>query len=372
MCDPSHRTSTSAVACKMGAVDDLVERPVTFDYGYNVSCPECPGITTLTAVEYHSERNWAHVPCAHCGGDIHFGPAVMALREADDLVLDDQQACRVAWYHTSTDPGWPSDTYLMPQSAIDLLASRMTPGEVGRVRDTYETQALHLGTYEAAIESMLRRMRDQDDGGAQFYLCRVALRRDGLTIEQGWRDENSVEASQITQSALGEADAIRYLNVRESPGSISLAARPGAVASVQVVSLPAAKATAASSLLSEVANLRAQIERIEDARPADLDWLERHRRDWASQRGAPFVRSPTPEQYALLGRIRELIADEYLSGISPPVRAAFAGALEAWHSAQHAVIDDAPYTSRFASMARSLTHPDEVFQALNDQAVREL
>jgi hypothetical protein len=36
------------------------------------------------------------------------------------------------------------------------------------------------------------------------------------------------------------------------------------------------------------------------------------------------------------------------------------------------VIDDAPYTSRFASMARSLTHPDEVFQALNDQAVREL
>jgi hypothetical protein len=86
-------------------VHDLVERPVTFEYGYNMSCPACPGITTLTSAEYYSEPNQAHVPCAHCGGDIHFGRAVMALRDANDPVLDDQWACRVAWYHTSTNPG---------------------------------------------------------------------------------------------------------------------------------------------------------------------------------------------------------------------------------------------------------------------------
>jgi hypothetical protein len=40
----------------------------------------------------------------------------------------------------------------------------MPPGGVRRVRHTYENQALHLGTYETAIESMLRRMRDQDEG----------------------------------------------------------------------------------------------------------------------------------------------------------------------------------------------------------------
>src|SRR5258706_13685071 len=221
----------------MGAVHDLVERPVTFDYVYNMSCPDCPGVTTLTAAEYCSEPNEAHMQCVHCGADIHFGRAVMALRDASDPVLDDQWACRVAWYHTSTDPGWPSSTRPMPSSAMNLLTRVMRPEHVRRARDTYETQALHLGTYETAIESMLRRMRDQDDGGAQFYLCRVALRR-GLIIERGWRDENSAEVSQITQSALGKAGAIRYLNVHESPGSISLAGRRRTIGSGQSGSLP--------------------------------------------------------------------------------------------------------------------------------------
>ena len=45
---------------------DLVERPVTFDYGYNMSCARCSGITALTSTEYHQELNCARVPCAHC------------------------------------------------------------------------------------------------------------------------------------------------------------------------------------------------------------------------------------------------------------------------------------------------------------------
>ncbi len=41
------------------------------------------------------------------------------------------------------------------------------------------------GTTGPTIESMLRRMRDEDDCGAQFYLFRVALRQDGLIIGGG-------------------------------------------------------------------------------------------------------------------------------------------------------------------------------------------
>jgi len=41
----------------MGAVHDLEERPITFDYAYKMSCPDCPGITTLTSAEYYSEPN---------------------------------------------------------------------------------------------------------------------------------------------------------------------------------------------------------------------------------------------------------------------------------------------------------------------------
>jgi hypothetical protein len=353
---------------------DLVERPVTFEYGYNMSCPGCPGITTLTSAEYYSERNGAHVQCAHCGGGIHFGPAVMALRDANDPVLDDQWASGVAWYHTSTDPGWPSSAHLMPPSAVDLLTRVMPSDDVRRARHAYENKALHLGTYETAIEAMLRRMRDEDDGGAQFYLYRVAMRRRGLIIEQGCRDENSADASQITQSALGEAGAIRYLNVRESPGSISLAVRREAIGSVQRVSLPVrvVEVTAASSLVREVAQIRAQVDRIEATRSADLDPLERLRQRADSRRGVPFARSPTPVQSALLDRICQLIADEYLPGVSCPVRADFAAALHAWRSAQEAPVDDVAYISRFVSMARTLTHPEEILRALNEQAVRGL
>ena len=47
-------------AYRMGAVHDLEERPITFDYEYKMSCPDCPGITTLTSAEYYSEPNGAH------------------------------------------------------------------------------------------------------------------------------------------------------------------------------------------------------------------------------------------------------------------------------------------------------------------------
>ena len=307
----------------------LVERPVTFDYGYNIRCAECPGITPLNAAEYFSEPNGAHVNCANCGYDIHFGPAVMTLRDADDPVLDDQQAGRVAWYHTSTVPDWPRPARPMPTSAVHFLTSVMRPEDVHRARHTYETQALHLGTYESAIESMLRRMRDQDDGGAQFYLYRVALRC-GLIIEPGWRDENLAEAAQITQSALEKVEAVRYLNVYESPGSLSLAVRLRAIHSVQRVSLPVrlVELSSESPLLSEVAKLRAQIEEIESTRSMVLDPLEQRQQRAASRQGVPFVRSPTPAQHALFDQIGQLIADEYLVGVSPPVRAAFADALE--------------------------------------------
>ena len=352
---------------------DFTERPVSFDYRYNMSCPACRGVTALTSAEYYNEPNQAHVPCTHCAGEIHFGPAVMTLRDAADPVVDDEWACRVAWYHTSTDPGWPSAAHPMPPSAMDLLEGAMSPEDARRARHTYEDQALHLGTYESAIESMLRRMRDQDDGGKQFYLYRALLRRHGLTIEQGWRDENLAEASQITQSALGAADVIRYLNVRESPGSISLAVRRKVLGFVQRVSLPVRimEVTTASSLLRKIAQIRAQIEEIKATRSPDLDTVERLQQRMASRRGLPFARSPTPEQSALADRICQLIADQYLPVVSLPVRAACVAALHAWCSAQEVPVDDAAYISRFASTARTLTHPDEVLRALSAQTMRE-
>jgi hypothetical protein len=36
-------------------VRDLIERPVNFRYGYNMTCEHCGGITALTADTYHRE-----------------------------------------------------------------------------------------------------------------------------------------------------------------------------------------------------------------------------------------------------------------------------------------------------------------------------
>lgn len=222
----------------MSDVRDIIERPVGFRYGYNMKCEHCGGVTPLSASTYYREQcHSARIKCAQCPRDIHYGPDAMALRDAGDPVLDDQVTLGTAWYHTSTDPCWPTRGRTMTPAEIAFLRQRTLDDVAERVRERHENQALHLGTYEAAIESMLRKMRYQDMAGERFWLYRVALRRD-VTIEPCYRNETHEEISQITQAEIGGSGAIRYLNTRESPGSISLAVHPRSLAAVQGIALP--------------------------------------------------------------------------------------------------------------------------------------
>ncbi|MGX5654360.1 hypothetical protein ACWKWC_06255 [Geodermatophilus nigrescens] len=353
-------------------MEGLLERTVSFAYDYKVMCRSCTGTSPLASSDYYQEINEAHIDCAHCGGDIHFGPAVFTLRDAEDPALDDRWLGSAAWYHTSTDGEWPNGTRTMPTEPDSPIARLLSPAGLQRARERYETQALHLGTYEAAIESMLRRMRNQADGGSQFYLYRVRL-RDGLNVEAGWRDENHAEAAQITHRALGDVDAIRYLNVHESPGSISLAVRRGAIEATQRVALPlTAPGQSALAVRADVASLRARVEHMEIHRPATLDQVDQLRAETARRRGTAFTRSPSPEQYALLEKIDEVLEDACLPDASRPVKSAFTGALKAWRRAQHPDVDDAAYVQRFAALAATLQDPDATFRALSSQPIQEL
>ncbi len=353
-------------------MDGLLERTVSFAYDYKVACRSCTGTSPLASSDYYQEVNEAHIDCAHCGGDVHFGPAVFALRDAEDPALDDQWLGRAAWYHTSTDGDWPNGTRTVPTETDNPIARLLSPDGLERARERYENQALHLGTYEAAIESMLRRMRNQADGGSQFYLYRVRL-REGLAVEAGWRDENHAEAAQITQRELGDVEAIRYLNVHESPGSISLAVRRGAIDATQRVALPlAAPGQTIRDLLAEVALLRAQIDQMEAHRPATLDLVDQLGVEAAARRGTAFVRSPSPEQYALLEGIDALLEDRFLPDASRPVRSAFTRALQAWRHAQYPDVDDAAYIQRFAALAATVHDPGAILRALASQPIQEL
>jgi hypothetical protein len=356
----------------MSEMDGLLERTVSFAYDYTVTCLSCTGTSPLASSDYYEEINEAHIDCAHCGADVHFGPAVFALRDAEDPALDDQWLGGAAWYHTSTDGDWPDGTRTMPTETDNPIARLLSPAGLQRAHERYETQALHLGTYEAAIESMLRRMRNQADGGSQFYLYRVRL-RDGLTVEAGWRDENHAEAAHITQPELGDVDAIRYLNVHESPGSISLAVGRGAIDATQRVALPlAAPGESARAVLAEVASLRARVNQVGIDGPATLDLVDQIRADVGRRRGTAFVRSPSPGQFALLERIDEVLEDAFLPDASRPIKTDFTRALKAWRRAQQPDVDDAAYVQHFAALAATLDRPDATLRALTSQPIQEL
>lgn len=358
----------------MSTMRDLIERPVSFRYGYNMQCEHCGRLTPLSASTYYREQSHsARVKCLHCPGDIHYGPYALALRDAGDPALDDQVARDAAWYHTSTFPRWPPSGRPMTSAEVAFL-SQVTPGRVAeQVRERHETQALHLGTYEAAIESMLRKMRDQDMAGEQFWLYRVAL-SPKVIIEDGYRNENMEEIAQITQAEFGDSDAIRYLNTWESPGSISLAVHPRSLAAVQGIPLPveALEAGASPSLMRKIARIRGRISQIEAARQDEPDKLEKLRQRRADRLGLPLEREPTPEQARLLQEICKLITCEYLPGVSLTVRERFSDAMFAWARAQDPEPGDVPLMERYSAMAAVMTRPADIHRALDAEAPRHL
>lgn len=64
---------------------DLIGRPVSFRYWYNMRCEHCGRLTPLSASTYYREQcRSACIKCLHCPGDIHYGPYALALRDARD------------------------------------------------------------------------------------------------------------------------------------------------------------------------------------------------------------------------------------------------------------------------------------------------
>ena len=220
-------------------VAELLERHDGFAYHYRMMC-DCGRSSVLTAADYFAEVNQAHMQCEHCGQTIHFGRAVIALRDEQDPALDNQSVSQFTWYHTSTSEDWPSATHADRVAAqFQGLAERLGDRLQGFI-ERESTKALHVGTYEAAVENMLRRMHDQADARSQFYLHRVTLDVDPSRINQGYRNENEQAAAQFGVADLdaAEVDAVRYLNVHEAAGTLSLAVHPRVVRTAQTVALP--------------------------------------------------------------------------------------------------------------------------------------
>lgn len=218
------------------------ERPIDFDRLRYMRCTTC-------AHEWEVDAEWldrfdaGDEPCPKCGTDCMSEDRPDFWVRAQDPAHDDGTVRARYWYHSSTHAVWPDRDFDPAAQLSDECKRRMEsqtgPGAVNRWTARQKSKALHVGTYEAAIENMLRRMGNQSDAASQFYLHRIQLRSD-CAIEPGvHREPTDWMGDAHLEGKCGPGvNVLRYVNVHEDPSNVSLAIEISAVWRVQSIAIP--------------------------------------------------------------------------------------------------------------------------------------
>lgn len=226
-----------------------VERPI--DFSYDACWFECPECSDRVVMTFEDRANGGSRTCAS-GHDVSAQEEYPALTDVSDTATDPAEIEHLVWYHTSTRADWPP-TDLSP-----------------------EASATHLGTFESAIENMFRRMRNQSDADSQFYLHRVRVACPPAEVSP-LGQELSDFMGNVWLRNLYEAGfpVVRYVNVHEHPGSISLAVVPSVITHVQTLAVPLSLDTEESAASQEAfTSYTAELDRVEARRPC-TDGLSR-------------------------------------------------------------------------------------------------
>ncbi|MEU0414504.1 hypothetical protein ABZ307_42980 [Streptomyces griseorubiginosus] len=325
----------------------FIERPISFGYDFLMRCDNCGQTSPLSGADYLRRNDEAHalMECEHCDNAIHFGPLAADIRDRNDPALNDDRLSKLSWYHTSTYSNWPSADFACEmRTRLSTSPTRMSTGDIERYVQAQLDKALHLGTYEAAIENMYRRMTDQADADSTFYLHRVRVDTGPGRVEPGYRHENDDAAAHISVTELAELglDAVRYVNVWEAAGCLSLAVRPRAITHIQTIPLPGALA-ADSSLPSGLLDI------IED--------LERRNAQPAASSDRQF------RGYKLTLELEDALIAHFLPGVNPVLARHFTGAVFLAHGRV-----DGDYLGKarlFATHANLLQHPEQALARLD-------
>lgn len=216
-----------------------MERPIDFSRDRDMLCANCER-------QFHVSLGWidswkqGHGECPGCQLTCEHELAPRVTVDPDDPALDVGRVPDFYWYHSSTHSDWPP-------IGLDPAAG-LTPATVARMGGTQRvaawaerqrSQALHVGTYEAAIHNMLRRMDDQNDLESQFYLYRVRL-KPSVVVREDWTIDPSKLMGTLPLDEVCPAgvDVARYLNYHEDPGGLSLALGRESISSVQSIAIP--------------------------------------------------------------------------------------------------------------------------------------
>lgn len=345
----------------------FIEQPwVGFDYDFTFTCPNDHRVV-VPAEQYELQTcGKADLPLCECGAEVDVRELSPTLRNVNDPALLDDSVEHLIWYHTSTYRDWP-DREAHRANVRAEVARLVAPNHERRRRlDLGMSLALHVGSYESAIDNMMRRIDEQDPKGTaapQYFLHRVLLRLGPGDLLPGTGDELADWFGEVPLGELHKrgARAVRYINVNEAHGSISLAIDPVVVASAATIALPvesvapetraAAEATVAAAAKLAVLDRARPVAEATEA-PSKLQYFR------------SAVRGRNPERQAVWNDFEAVLSAEYLPTINPQIRDRFEGVLPERDG------DPAGYHRQFRLLAGLLAHPQDVIAQLASAPVR--
>ncbi|MGJ9486104.1 hypothetical protein [Actinotignum sp. GS-2025b] len=235
----------------------MIDREVDFMRSRYMRCEKCERKWKASDEWLGKFFNYQEGQCPECGAR-HLEENVHLRVDGDpeDAARNVSKLTSLYWYHTSTHPDWPKKVYDPREEWSPEFREimRQEQPDVGSVEEQQDV-ALHVGTYEAAVHNMIRRIGFQCDGGKQFYLYRVMLSEAASIAVDIPLDPAPTfgDLKFSSQEFPSNADILRYVNLHEDPGSVSLALRREAIRSVVRYEIPI-RTEVAPLLVEEVAD----------------------------------------------------------------------------------------------------------------------
>lgn len=376
---------------------EFVEQPLTgFDYCYWFDCVACgtrvniaADLYELQTTETPTRRRADFSRCGKCDAEVDVTELRPVLRNLNDIALQDDCVGRLYWYHSSPYENWPdAEAYAAEFEAQIAKVPSLGGCNPQQLLEQHTSLAVHVGTYEAAIENMLRRLHDQDrqDGSpVQYWLHRVQIHLEPGDLAPNVCEELADFMGNVPLSMLhkrGGARAVRYVNTNEADGSISVAIDPAVIATVTTIEIPvesvavetaaaAAAAAKAVTALAEIAHLRADTTEIDNMSLRFPSALEQKFPD-AADPERQRIEAIAEQLHAYNSRREQIWAEltttlesEYLPEVNDQVR-------ERFHDALAHTDDPVEYHRNFRLMAALLARPHDVIAELAHAPVRTI
>ncbi|GAC1381846.1 MAG: hypothetical protein NVSMB48_10740 [Marmoricola sp.] len=245
-------------------------------------CGSCNHLWPVDA-DWIEDFNEGVSGCPACGTDCRSGTRPDFWADPDDPAHSDSAVRDFYWYHSSTHENWPDHNFNPAASLSETTKRRMESmgsgvGAVEQWARRQKAKALHIGTYEAAIENMFRRLEDQADSSAQFYIYRVRLDPD-CVIEPGVHKEptNWLGDAYLAEVCSRATNVLRYVNVHEDQSGVSLAIELPAIDAVQRTPIPMTVDESNPWIVNATKRLLAAASKISrPPEPEHQGWLGRH------------------------------------------------------------------------------------------------